>query len=394
VIRRVLFSAVLLASVVTHAEDIVAYEAEGEAPSAGADPRVAALDDAFARAVNTALGELVPADQRAQHKADLDREIVSHARLWVAKFTVTRDETNEDRRQLVVSVRIDRDKLRDQLAKLGVATQDTASKPANEPGARPAVILLRVATPKGIKADYGDGADKDVPGYGVLQAALRDAGMAVKRPATSGAAARATGDLPLDDAETDALADGAKADVVAIAGVTVGPTTLVRGQADPAALVTAHVRLIERRDHRVIGQGAAMAAARGDDAGAIAYGADHALAAALADVMPPQPKKLAQAAGYRGDDNPIGESGVVLVRLPTKTPWNLVLGEQKYLAGAKGVRSATLRRLSPGGWVIGVATGESLEKVAQIARKAPTSDSTAAVKIVGDIVEVNLAGGS
>jgi hypothetical protein len=383
----------LLASSVAYAEDIAAYEAEGEAPAAGPDPRVAALDDAFARAVAAAVAELVPAEARTQHKADLDKEVVGHARLWVTKFTVTKDETNEDRRQLLVSVRIDRDKVRDALTKLGIATQDTAAKPANEPAARPAVILLRVATPKGVKADFGDGADKDVPGLGVLSSALRDAGFAVKKPATSGAAARATGDLPLDDGETDGFADGVKAEVVVIAGVTVGPTTLVRGQAEPAALVTAHVKLIDRRDHKLLGQGAAMAAARGDDAGAIAYGADHALAAALADVFPPQPKKLAQAGGYHGEDTPLGESGVVLVRLSTKTPWSLVLGEQKYLAGAKSVRAATLRRLSPGGWVIGVATSESIEKVAQIARKAPTTDSTAAVKIVGDIVEVSLAGG-
>ena len=41
---------------------------------------------------------------------------------------------------------------------------------------------------------------------------------------------------------------------------------------------------------------------------------------------------------------------------PAKTPYAMVLAEQKYLAGAKGVRAATLRRLSPNGWVIGVAT--------------------------------------
>src|SRR5205823_1611420 len=120
------------------------------------------------------------------------------------------------------------------LAKLGIATQDTTSKSPNEPAARTAVVLLRLATPKGVKADFGDGGDRDVPGIGVLSSALRDAGFAVKKPATTGAAARATGDLPLEDAETDAFADGVKADVVVIAGVTVGPTTLVRGQADPA----------------------------------------------------------------------------------------------------------------------------------------------------------------
>ena len=388
--KRVLLVMMLLAGV-ARAEDVVAYEAEGEALAAGADPRAAAIDDAFAHAVATALAELVPADVRAQHKADLDKEIIGHARRWVPGFAVTKDETNDDRRQLVVSVRVDRDKIREALAKLGIATQDTTSHPTAEPGARPAVVLLRVATPKAVHADFGDAGEKDVAGLAVVTNALRDAGMMVKRTTGPGAAPH-PGDLPLDDGDADAYADAAKAEVVAVAGVTVGPLVLVRGQMDPAALVTAHVKLYERKDHKLLGQGAAMAAARGDDAAAIAYGADHALAAAMADVLPPQPQKLAQASGYRGDDTPVADGGVVLVRLPAKTPWNLVLAEQKYLAGAKGVKSASLRRLSPSGWVIGVVTADSPDKIAATARKAPTSDSTVTVKIVGAVVEVGLTG--
>jgi len=386
---RVLLVMLLLAGV-ARAEDVVAYEAEGEALAAGADPRAAAIDDARRPTVSTALAELVPADVRAQHKAELDKEIVGHARRWVPGFAVTKDETNDDRRQLVLSVRVDRDKIREALGKLGIATQDTAPH-GSEPSARNAVVLLRVATPKGMHADFGESADKDVAGLAVITNALRDAGINVKRSMGPGAAPH-PGDLPLDDVDADAYADAAKVDLVAVAGVTVGPLVLVRGQADPAALVTAHVKLYERKDHKLVGQGAAMAAARGDDAAAIAYGADHALAAAMADVIPPQPQKLAQAGGYHGDDSPVAESGVVLVRLPAKTPWNLVLAEQKYLAGAKGVKSASLRRLSPAGWVIGVTTADSADKIAATARKAPTSDSTVTVKIVGSVVEVGLTG--
>jgi hypothetical protein len=83
---------------------------------------------------------------------------------------------------------------------------------------------------------------------------------------------------------------------------------------------------------------------------------------------------------------------VVLVRLSSKTPYGLVLAEQRYLAGAKGVRAAALRRLSPAGWVIGVATGDPIERVAQIAKKPPAADASSAVKIVGDVVEVTLTG--
>lgn len=379
----------LLLAGVAYAEDIVAYEAEGSAPVAGADARVAALDDGFARAVTTALAELVPQDLRTSRRADLDREIVQHARLWVKSYTVTKDETDDDRRQLVLSVKIDRDKIRAKLGELGIVAQDTTSTEPQNPAARPVVILLRVATPKGMRADWGDAADNDTPGLAALSQALRDAGYAVKKAPATKYAPRATGDLPLEDDDSDALADAAKADLVAIAGVTVGPSVPVRGQMQPAALVSAHVKLIERKGHAVVGQGAALAAARGDDD---TYAVDHAIKTALADVLPRKSQKLAQAAGFHGDDTPLAEPGIVLVRLPSKTPWRLVLEEQKFLAGAKTVKAASLRRLSPSGWVIGVATGEAIDKVAQIARKPPTADSTATVKIANNIVEVSLVG--
>src|SRR5438128_2595365 len=90
-----------------HAEDLATYDAEGDANAGGADPRLAALDEAFGRAVGLALIDIVTADVRSAKKADLDREIVAHARLWVATFAVVKDTTDDDRRQLKVSVRVD-----------------------------------------------------------------------------------------------------------------------------------------------------------------------------------------------------------------------------------------------------------------------------------------------
>jgi hypothetical protein len=389
VIRGVLLGVMMLSALPARADDVVAYQAEGDAAAAGADPRVAALDDAFSRAVTAAVADVVPGDARTAHKGDLDREIIGHARLWVASFTVTRDEVNDERRQLVVSVRIDRDKIRARLAKLGVATSDgTPVAVEAAPSARPIAIALRDATPHGIRADYGDNADKDTPGLASLTTALRNSGFAVRRAPSSGGAVHPDGELPLSDDEAVALAGEAKAELVLIAGVTVGDATPARGQAKPVALVTAHVRLLDKG--KPVGQGSAVAAALGEDG--MIYAVDRALAGALADVLPPAPKKLAQAGSYQGDDAPVAEPGVVLVRLAGKTPWHTVLDEQKYLAGAKGVHAATLRRVSPRGWVIGVQTGEPIERVAQIAKRAPATDTSADVKIVGSVVEVTLSG--
>jgi hypothetical protein len=100
------------------AEDIVAYQADGDADAAAADARVGALDQAFGKAVSQALNDLLDSDVRRQNKPVLDRELLGHARLWVAKFTVTREVVADDRKQVSVSVRVDRDKLRARLAEL------------------------------------------------------------------------------------------------------------------------------------------------------------------------------------------------------------------------------------------------------------------------------------
>ena len=386
---RFLLIALLAFATVARAEDIATYEMEGDSDAGGADPRVAALDEAFARAATAAVQELVEPDVRKANKAVLDKEIIGRARLWVAKFAVTKDATNEGRRELTVNIRVDRDKIRARLAELNIATGVAGEAP--KPNAKSVVVLLRISSSDGARATYGATAAKEPPGLGAMAASLRAAGMTTKRAPASGPAAKPGNDLPLGDDEADALGAEAKADVIAIAGVSVGEPVAVRGVAMPGVLVTAHVKVIPRGG-KSMGQGTAVVAARGSEQSVVHTAIDRALVAALSDVLPPAKQALGQAPVFSGDDTPIGQDGVVLVRVSAKTPWGLVLAEQKYLAGAKGVQRAVLRRLSPGGWVIGVTTTESIERIAQIARKAPASDTTAKVKIVGNIVEVALSG--
>jgi hypothetical protein len=337
------------------ADDVVAYEVEGEASAAAADPRGDARDDAFARAVTAALADLVAPDVRAARKADLDREIVGHARNWIRKFTVTRDDTSDGRRQLSVSVRVDRDKLRARLAELDIATTSSAT-PAVTPraGGKTVAIVAR--------ADA-----KDPPA--ALVAALRDAGMTL-------ALSRVAVDQPIDDA---ALAD-VTTDVIAIVDVALGPELPIRGLARTARLATAHVRLVDR-ERKPIGAGTGTGTT-----------ADRAIAAAVAEAMPRAPDKLAAPPPIDDGVAPLAEPGVVLVRVAASTPWPLVQAEQKLLAGARGVRGAALRRLSPRGWVIGLSTDASVDKVAELAKRAPTATSRVAVKIVDDVVELALSG--
>jgi hypothetical protein len=377
-----------LAPSAARAEDLAVYETEGEADANAGDPRVAALDEAFARAISQALVDLLDAETRKAHRAALTEHILGRARLWVTRFTVTKDETTDGRRQLTVAVRVDRDKVRARLGELKIDAAAPGEQP--RPGGRSAVILLRVAEPGGARASFGARAEKDPPGLGALAGSLRGGGMAIRRAPASGVP-RPDGDLPIDDDAADALAGEARADVAAIAGVSVGEPVLARGIAAPAVLVTAHVRLVER-GKQALGQGTAAVAARGTEPSVIAAAIDRALAAAAADVLPRPKQDLARSQGFAGDDTPVAEPGVVLVRLAPRTPWGLIAAEQKWLAGAKGVKRAVLRRASPSGWVIGVTTAEPVERIAQIARRSPARGTSARVKVVGEIVEVSLEG--
>jgi hypothetical protein len=380
------------------AEDVVAYQADGDADAAAPDARVAALDDAFGKAVSQALGDLLDPEVRRRNKPAIDRDLVGHARLWVARFTVTREVVADDRKQLSVSVRVDRDKLRARLAELNIATREAGEAPAaaaqgpSQTATQTVTVLLRVTTPEGVRATYGLAAERDVPGLAALSAALRGANLNLKRAPAAGPAARAEGELPLDDATAEALAAEARADVAAVAGVTVGAPVPVRGVDASGVLITAHVRLTDRQAHRSLGQGGVVVAARGTDPGVVGYTIDRALVAALADVLPHSAPGLTQPQTFSGDDTPVAEPGIVLVRLARATPWGMVQAELKHLLGARGVSRATLRHVSPSGWVIGVATTESIDRIAAIVKKPPAADTTMSVKIAGELIEATTHG--
>ncbi len=389
--RAVIVMLLLLAPAVARAEDVAAYQVDGDADVGGADPRVAALDEAFGRATAQALADVLDAPTRKTHKPTLDKEIVGRARLWVVGYKVDKEGVSDGRKQLSVTVRVDRDKMRDRLEQLSISGGggDPAVPAA---AARTSVILLRVSETGGTRASFGASAEKEVPGLGALASSLRGSGLTIKRATTAGPAAKPGGELPLDDDEADAIATDSKAEIAVIAGVTVGAAVSVRGVATTASLVTAHVRVISR-GKKLMGQGLGAVASRGSDPSAINAAIERALVVASGDAMPVAQAPVAPAAGFSGDDTPIAEPGIVLIRMPSKTPFALVAAELKYLAGAKGVSRAALHRVSPGGWVIGVSTSESVSKIASIAKRAPTADTSVQVKVVGELVELSIAGG-
>ena len=119
---------------------------------------------------------------------------VGHARLWVTKFKVTKEAVADDRKQLSVSVRVDRDKLRARLAELNIAVEDRRR------GAAPASAQRDRAAPRHRRPrrarDYGLAAEKDVAGLAALSGALRAGELVDQARAGPGPARAADGDLP------------------------------------------------------------------------------------------------------------------------------------------------------------------------------------------------------
>ncbi|HEY4243048.1 MAG TPA: hypothetical protein VGM88_24710 [Kofleriaceae bacterium] len=383
--KALVIAAVLLAAAAprAHAEDLVAYPEEGDADAADPEAaRVQALDQAFGKAASAALAEIVDAPTRKANQAALDREIVAHARLWVARFSVTKDETVDGRRQLSVSVRIDRDKLRARLAELSISTQAGGDLPADQ--LRSALVLLRV-TRDGAPPTQSWGRDATVGPLARLLAQKANATAA--KPPKAGPDAR-DGELPVDDAAAESAGADAKAEVVVIAGVTVGAQVPIRGVLASGKLVTAHVRALDRTTHQAIGQGTGIAVATTDEEPAL----ERAVSDACADAFASGAVKLVAAQAGAISDTPVGEPGVVLVRAPRGTPWATIEAELKYLAGARGVSRAEVRHLSPAGWILGVTTTDSLERVAAIAKQSPAAEINVSAKVSGDIVDLTFGG--
>jgi hypothetical protein len=374
-----------------HAQ-LVTYHVEGDAETSAADPRVAALDAAFAAAVRQALAELVPAAEQKARKADLEREVYARSRIWVASFKVTADVVDGDRRKLEVDVKIARDKLRARLAELAIALEPDTADPAPvvAPGqSRTATILLAVSTPSGVVASYGAAAELDVPGLASLIAALRATGWQYIAAPASGPPAHAG---VLEDRSGRALADGVNADLAVIVGIDAGPPELVRGANEKAALARARVRVIDRAGG-LVGQGAAVGAAHGGGDEVLAAAIASAAADAFADARP---------AGATPAAGPVvalvADPDETLVRVMARSrseapPWSMVRHIRDRLASLKDVQ-VSYRRLTAREVVIGVRGTIKPEKLAREIRdlERKITDTSFQTKVDGNQVEVRVSG--
>jgi len=363
------------------AEDVATYQADGAADAAAADARTRALDVAFAAATRLALADLVaPADAQAR-RDELERQVVSRARLWVASFKVVNQLNEGGRLRLTAAVKVDRDKLRAKLAELGVAVAPPA--PA-APHSRGATVLLRVTTASGGGATFGAGSSTEIPGAADLAAALEAAGLAVVPPPASTPAPRPAGEggeLPIDDAGARAAAAGSGAELAIVVSASVDGSGAVRASRRAGALARAHARLIGA-DGAVLGDAAAMTGAHADsEPAAINAAIGRAAAQAVTAALPAGTVGPVAAPPPPAPPPPLtADAGEILVRLTGAGSWGVVAALRQQLASTAGVQRVVVRRLSAGEVVLAAITGQRADRIAAAVRTTPGARFRIAVK--------------
>lgn len=409
------FAALAAAPSTALAEDIQTFEVTGEADAAASDSRGVAVDSAFARATEEALDDLLPKAVRTEKRAVLNKEVIGRARRWVSSYKVTGDEQSGGKRQLTVSVRINREALLARLVELGLAAATAAqpddgpitspgnpggpSDPADpaHPGADPpispsssadprwagrtATLLLRARRQAQALATFGVSGDSKAPGAALATALMSERGLVVKPASLAGPSPRLEGELPLDDGQARSLAGAARAELAVVVGVELSERQYLRGVATPMVLATASARVVARAEGAEgEGRGSAVAIAGDGDRQAI----DRAVATAVGAALPTTAAGRAAAPLLTRDDQPLPVlEGGAWIRLGAHTPWSVVTALMRHFAKQQGF-TAELRRLSPAGYLVLVRSDKGLERAAAIARSLPLPEGSGALKVRSD----------
>lgn len=412
------------------AEDIKTFEVTGEADEGASDSRGVAVDAAFAQATEDALEELLTKAQRSEKRSVLNKEVVGRARRWVASYKVTGDQVAGGKRQLTVTVRLNRELLRARLLELGVLE---ASEPANGQGTEPAgddtggqddgpvvdpkgqpgtggtpvpvsssadprwagrtaTLLLRARHKAKAVVTFGAAGEASPPGANVAAGVMADRGLVVKPASLAGPAPREgeEDELPLDDGQARALAGAAKAELAVVVGVELSERQFVRGIATPMVLARAWARVVARGEGAEgEGRGSWVAVAGDGDRLAV----DRAVAAAVAAALPTTAPGRAAQPQLTTDDQPLPSAeGGAWLRIGPRTPWTVVTALLKQFAKQQGA-TAELRRLSPAGYLV-LVRGPNADRAAAIARAAQLPEGAGSLKVRTDrgVVMVRLEG--
>jgi hypothetical protein len=214
----------------------------GEAPGTSANPRVQALDQAFAQAIKQSISDLVDGSVIRDNRERLRTEVIAHARRFIVSYQVIEERTQEGRVTVKLAVTVDRKKLRESLAALGIQADAATARGALRPKA---VILSRETGPRGMVSNLGT-APRSGPCELAFRAVLDGLGFAVvETPQVVPVTIEANADLPVEPASAAAIGKSAQAAAVFIVGATAIGAGSIRGTSQSGAEAHAVARALD-----------------------------------------------------------------------------------------------------------------------------------------------------
>lgn len=362
-----------LAGAQDQALEPTAYAATGAAEGHGEDARIAALDRAFAAAVDRGLAEILSPEALETHRDQLRVEIIRHARLYIASYKVLDERTIDGETRVDIEARVKLDGLRGAIAGLGLLAP--LANPTGVSGAaRPRlVILLAEAGPAGQRTSFGSTGTDDIDALESIAARLRERGFDL----VSAAGTRVTRVTTTEEAGGAVLADAAALDLArqlgAGAAVVIGLESVsdgrVRGTHFVGARVVGAARLLEA-------SGRTIATAEVQEAG---WGEDPVAATARASLMAADQlgPVLARAAARRWPAAVAGSAvGRVPVAIKGASSWAPVAAVIRQLALTKGIDAVHPREVRGAAVTLDVETALPASQVVRAIRKARVPNGT------------------
>jgi hypothetical protein len=358
-------------------------ESKGTARGTGAPARGAAIDQAFAGAVQRALAAMVTPTSRDK----VEGQVVRRARSYVSSFQVVAESDRDGQVEVTVRVVVDLDKLKAKLGELGVAVapQPAAGAPAAASNRPRAVVLLkstlggRSETTFGASGGDGGAAGKALADELAGQGFVVDG--AVGRPIPT---AREGGEglVPLTDEQAAELGRAAGAGAVLVAGVDVRADGAIRSTKLHGAIARASIRALAGGE--LVAGAELEAAGFGDDP-------DAALVAAAREAARDLIRRIGGELLRRWPLERPGDDALA-VRVRGHATWAAVGAIIRRLGTTAGVDAVAVRQAGRGAVDLGVRTTLGAQRVASALRGVSLPRGQVAAQPRGQVVDVQITG--
>lgn len=383
-----LFSAIAAAAVLTiatgaaRADDHLTVDSHGEAQGTGDVARTAALDRAFARAVSQAITTIVPRAAATRHRRVLVEQIIGRARLFITTYHITSQKKTESGVEVRIKAVVDRAKIRTRLGQLGViagAAPDSAA-----PAARPELALVVAARIAGTTtATFGQHQAGFVASSLAESFKARGFDVASTAGLPLQVSAGAEAGLPASDSAAIELCQRVGAGGAIIAGIQSEARGRIRGTLLFGAIATVRVRALDAASGDVV----TTLEAQGVGFGA---GAEDAATRAARDGIARAVRQLGRALAQYWPPPAVADNAL-LVTVRGASTWRTIGAVIHQLEGTPGIDNVTPRQFSRGRAVLAVSTRIGARRVAAAARAASIPGSSAAIRIEGDAIYVDIA---